>query len=141
MRYSTISAIGSFTDLSSSSSDYLRLVPGRCSGGADAPLRTIVEAAPGQDGALIFPPLDDAQIITLAGDFVVRSDGSESGYLSAQDTLLTNLKAALDSMKAAPDDLVHSGGTLSVWKYAPIETTWEGVTLSVTFSLIVDVFA
>lgn len=139
MRYSTISAIGSFTALSASSTDYLHLIPSRCTGGADSPMRTIVESAPGQDGALIFPPLDDAQIITLAGDFVITSDGTESGYLTAQDTLLASLKSALDAMKAAPDDLVHSAGTLSVWKYAPLETSWEGVVMAVTFSLIVDV--
>jgi hypothetical protein len=139
VRYSTISAIGVFTALSSATPDYLHIDPTRCSGGADAPLRTSVEPAPGADGALIFPALDDAQIITLAGDLVITSAGDESGYFSALDTLIAALKSALDALKAAPDDLVHSGGTLSVWKYAPLETSWGGITQSVTFGLVVDV--
>lgn len=138
MRYSSISAIGDFTALSESSYDYLALNPAACSGGADAPLRTTVEDAPGADGALIEPPLDGAQIITLAGLLIVTSAGDESGYLSALDTLLGSLKSALDALKAAPDDLVHSGGTLSVWKYAPLDTSWNGTLMSVTFGLIVD---
>jgi hypothetical protein len=138
MRYSSISAIGDFTALSPSSTDYLHLDPARCSGGADATLRTTVEDAPGADGVLIEPPLDGAQIITLAGVLVIRSDGSESGYFSALDTLFGSLKTALDALKAAPDDLVHSGGTLSVWKYAPIDTSFSGLLMSVTFGLVVD---
>lgn len=141
MRYSSITAIGGFTDLDPSADDWLRLDPARCSGGADAPLRTIVEDAPGADGALIFPPLDGAQIITLAGDIIVTSDGTEAGYFSALDAVLADLKSALDAMKAAPDDLVHSGGTLSVWKYAPLDTSFANNLQSVTFGLVVDVSA
>lgn len=143
MRYSTISAIGDFTALSAASTDYLHLVPSRCSGGADAPLRTTVEDAPGLDGALIFPPFEGAQIITLSGDFVIKSAGDESGYLAAQDTIFGSLKTALAALKAAPDDLVHSGGSLKVWKYASIDTGWDddAKILSVTFGLIVDAFA
>lgn len=139
MRYSTISAVGTFTALSPATPDYLRMNPAACTGGADAPLRTTVEPSPGADGALIFPPLDDAQIITLSGDLIIKSTSAEAGYFTAVDTLLAALKTALDAMKAAPDDLVHSGGTLSVWKYAPIETTWAGILMSVTFGLVVDV--
>jgi hypothetical protein len=141
VRYSTISAIGGFSALTSATPDYLALDANRCSGGADAPLRTTIEPAPGADGALIFAPFDDAQIITLAGDLTITSDGSDAGYFAALDTLLASLKAALDALKAAPDDLVHSGGTLKVWKQAPLETSWAGITMSVTFGLVVDVFA
>lgn len=141
MRYSTISAIGGFTALSAASPDYLSLDPSRCSGGDDAPLRTTVEDAAGIDGALIFPPLNGAQIITLAGDFVITSDGADPGYLTAQDTLFAALKSALDALKTAPDDLVHSAGTLKVWKQAAIDKSWEGIVMSVTFGLVVDVFA
>lgn len=139
MRYTSISQIGTFTALDEGSTDYLRLVPGSCSGGADAQLRTTVEPAAGIDGPLIFPALDDAQIITLAGDLIINSAGTEPDYFDAIDTLLASLKSALDALKSAPDDLVHSGGTLSVWKYAPIDTTWAGITMSVTFGLVVDV--
>lgn len=139
MRYSSISAIGDFTALSPASTDWLRLNPARCSGGDDAPLRITIEQAPGYDGVLIEPPLDDAQILTLAGELIITSDGSESGYFSALDTLFGSLKSALDAMKAAPDDLVHSGGTLSVWKYAPLDKSVNGTLMSVTFGLIVDV--
>jgi hypothetical protein len=139
MRYGTISAIGAFTALSDASADYLRIVGDRCSGGDDAPLRTIVEPAPGLDGPLIFPPLDDAQIITLAGDLIITSASDEAGYIAAEDTLLASLKAALDLMKSAPDALVYSGGTLRVWKYAPIDGGRNGMLKSVTFGLVVDV--
>jgi hypothetical protein len=141
MRYSTITQIGAFTALTSSSADYLYLDPTKCTGGADAPLRTTVEPAPGLDGALILPPLDDAQIITLSGVLVITSAGTEPGYFTAIDTLLASLKSALDALKTAPGNLVSSDGTVKVWKYAPLDTTWAGLQMSVTFGLIVDVFA
>jgi hypothetical protein len=137
VRYNTISQLGAFTAFDDASTDYLLLDPSKCSGGADPPLRTTVEPAPGADGALLFPPLDDAQIITLAGVFIVNS----SGYFTATDTLLASLKSALDALKAAPDALVHSGGTLQVWKYAPIDSSWQDGRMEVTFGLVVDVFA
>jgi len=139
MRYSTITQIGTFTAFDPSATDYLYLDPERCTGGADAPLRTIVEDAPGQDAGLIFPPLDGPQVITLVGDLTIQSAGDDSGYFAALDTLLASLKAAINALKAAPDDLVHSGGTLSVWKNAPVETSWAGNVMTVTFGLIVDV--
>jgi hypothetical protein len=140
MRYSTIYGIGDFDALDSSYIDWLKLNPSACSGGADAPLRTTVEPAPGLDGAYIFPPLDDAQIITLSGEFIIGSAGDESGYFAAIDTILDNLKFALDSMKNGPGLLTYSDGSYSVWKYAPIDTSWAGTVMSVTFGLVVDVF-
>lgn len=137
MRYSTISQIGGFTALNGLVADSLLLDPTRCTGGADAPLRTTVEPAPGEDGALIEPPLDDAQIITLAGLLNITSGDRFTGT----DTLLASLKTALDALKIAPGNLVHGGGTLKVWKYAPIDPSWENGMMSVTFGLIVDVFA
>jgi hypothetical protein len=139
MRYSSISAIGTFTALSAADADYLHLDPTRCTGGADAPLRTTIEPYPGSSGAFIFPPLDDAQIITLAGDLIITSAGDESGYFTALDTLFASLKTALDALKTAPNNLVHSGGSLPVWKYAPIDTSFAGIVMSVTFGLVVDV--
>lgn len=141
MRYNTISQIGGFTALSAATPDYLRLDATACTGGDDPPLRTTIEPAPGVDGVLVFPPLDDAWIITLAGDLVITSAGDEAGYLAAQDTLLASLKSALDSLKTAPGNLVHSGGTLKVWKQAPLAGSWSGIVKSVTFGLVVDVFA
>lgn len=140
-RYSSISAIGSFTAINEGATDYLRLDPTKCTGGADPPLRTSIEQAPGADGALILPPLDDAWIITLAGDLIIRSASTEAAYFTALDTLLALLKTDLDALKAAPGDLVHSGATLKVWKYAPISDSWAGIIKSVTFGLVVDVFA
>jgi len=93
---------------------------------------------------LIFPPLDDAQVITLAGDLVVTSTGhsAEDGYFDAVDALFDELKAALDLLKSAPNDLVHSTGTLKVWKNGPLDDNWSSFWVcSVTFSLVVDVFA
>jgi hypothetical protein len=144
MRVSTISQIGSFTALSSASADYLALRPSKCSG-MDAPLRTTVEPAPGESGALIFPPFDDAWIITLGGELVVTSTGSsaEGSYRTAIDTLLASLKSAIDGLKTAPGNLVHGATTLKVWKYGPVEEDWDDLetVCGVTFSLIVDVFA
>lgn len=141
MRYSTISAIGIFTALSPSSPDYLALDPSACQGGGDPPLRITTEPRSGQGGVYIFPPLDDAWIITLSGKLVIRSASDEAGHFAAEDTLFASLKAALDLLKSAPDDLVHSGGTLAVWKYAPIVDAREGLDLRVTFGLLVDVTA
>lgn len=139
MRYGSIGTIGTFDALSpGAATDFLHVVPARCSGGGDAPLRTDYEEASGQDGIFVFPPFDDAQIITLAGDLVIRSAGDESGYLDAIDTLYASLKAALDAMKAAPDTLTHSGPDLLVWKYAPIVESWNDALMQVTFGLIVD---
>jgi hypothetical protein len=145
MRYRTISQIGSFTALTAADVDYLAIAPSRCSGGGDAPQRTTIEDAPGGDGALIFPPLDGAQVITLAGDLVVTSTGLsvETGYREAIDTLLESLKFAVDALKTAPGVLVHSGGSLMVWKNGPVDETWDDfeTICAVTFSLVVDVFA
>jgi hypothetical protein len=145
MRYRTISQIGAFTALSSSVDDYLAIAPSRCSGGGDAPTRVTEEDAPGQDGSLILPVFDGPQIITLAGDMVVMSTGlsSETGYREAIDTLVASLKSALTALKAAPDDLVHAGGTLRVWKHGELDEAWDDfeTICSVTFSVIVDVFA
>jgi len=141
MRYSTISQIGTFTALDESATDWLRLDPTKCTGGDDPPMRTTVEPAPGLDGVLIFPPLDDAWIITLAGDLIITSATDEAGYFAAMDTLLDSLRSALDALKTAPDDLVSNDGTVSVWKYAPLDSSYQGALKSVTFGLIVDVFA
>jgi len=140
--YQSITAIGSFTALTPADEDYLAIDPAKCSGGGGPPPRTTIEAAPGQPGALIFPPLDDAWIITLAGDLFVTSTGhsSEEGYFAAVATLFASLKAALDSLKTAPGSLVHSGGTESVWFNAAIDPTWQDFFMcSVTFGLVVDV--
>jgi len=142
--YQQISAIGGFTALTDADADYVALDPARSTGLGDAALRTTTYDAPGQDGELIFPPLDGAQIITLVGDLIVTSTGlsAESGYFTAVDTLYKSLKTALDAMKTAPGDLVTPGGTLKVWKYGPAEEEWQNYWVcSVTFSLIVDVFA
>jgi hypothetical protein len=145
MRVLTISGIGAFTALSSADADYLALRPSQCSGIGEAPIRITQEPAPGEDGALIEPPLDDAWVITLAGELVVTSTGSssEGSYRAAVDTLLASLKTAVAAAKTAPIDLVHSGGTLKVWKYGPVDESWDDQELicSVTFSLLVDVFA
>lgn len=144
IRYQAITGIGAFTALDSSHADYLAIDPNRCSGLGDAPLRTTVYDAPGQDGSLIYAPLDGQKIVTLAGDLIVTSTGysAETGYFAAVDTLYDSLKTALDALKTAPGNLVTPGGTLKVWKYGPLEETWQNYwACSVTFSLIVDVFA
>jgi len=140
-RYSSITAIGSFTAINGGATDYLRIDPAKCTGGADPPLRTSIEAAPGEDGALILPPLDDAWIITLGGDLIIKSSSTESGYFSALDTLFALLKTDLDGLKAAPGNLTHSGTTLKVWKYGAISDSWSNQIKSVTFGLVADVFA
>lgn len=145
MRYRTITQLGTFSAFTNVDDDYLALAASRCNGGGDAPVRTTVEAAPGADGALILPPLDDAQVITLAGDLVVTSTGLsvEPGYREAVEALLASLKAAIDDGKSAPISLAHSDGTLKVWKHSAVDESWDDFenVCSVTFSLIVDVFA
>lgn len=142
--YQSISKIGAFAALDSTSVDYLALDPDACKGGGGPGLRTTVEPAPGDDGALIFAPLDDAWILTLVGDLVVTSNGmgSDGGYFDSVRTLYASLKSALDNMKVAADDLVHGGGTEKAWFYAPLDDTWTNARMCrVTFSVVVDVFA
>ena len=142
LRYASISQIGAFTALSKTDADYLALDPARCAGGGGPSLRTNIEDAPGQDGSLIFPPLDSAWILTLAGDLFVTSTGhsSEASYLDAVDALIASLASALDSLKTAAGDLVHAGGTEAVWFNSQLETTWTDFFMcSVTFGLVVDV--
>lgn len=141
--YQKITGIGGFSALTSATTDYLALDPSRCSGLGDAGLRTTTYDAPGLDGELIFPPLDGAHIITLVGDLVVTSgDSSMATYFTAVDTLYASLKSSIDAMKSTPGNLVSPGGTLKVWKYGPVEDEWLNFWVcSVTFSLIVDVFA
>jgi hypothetical protein len=136
VRWNSISAIGTLTDVNTSSGDCLIPIPARCKRARS--LRTTVEDAPGDDGALVFPPLDGAEILTIGGILRIRSATSESGYLSAVDTLLATIDTALLALKAAPDDLVHSGGTLSVWLYAHLDEAWDNALMNVTFSLVVE---
>lgn len=140
IRVSSITAIGTFTALSPATPDWLRLVPGRCTGLADADLRTDVEDAPGQDGALVFAPLDGQQPITLGGDLIITSDGSDPGYMEAAETLFAVLQTALAALKAAPDDLTWPTGSMSVWKNGKLEPTFDenSKLTAVTFGLIVD---
>lgn len=145
MRPATITQIGAFTALSNTVADYLAIAPSRCSGFGDPPARTTLEPAPGIDGVLVFPPLDDAWAITLVGDLVVTSTGasSETGYRDAVEALYQSLKTAIDAGKTAAIDIVHSGGTLKVWKNGPVDQEWDDfeTVCSVTFSVVVDVFA
>ena len=145
----SISAIGTFTALDNSFlnaglDDYLAIDPGRCTGFGDAPLRTTVDDAPGQDGALIEPPKDGALIMTIVGSLVVTSTGltNDTGYFAAVVALYQELKTALDALKAAPADLVHSAGSMKVRKNGPLDPSFPSFwTMDVTFSLIQDVFA
>ena len=143
----SITAIGTFTALDNSFlnaglTDYLAIDPSACTGFGDAPLRTTVYPGPGEDGVLIFPPKDDALIVTIVGDIVIGSADTVSGYLAAQTTLYQDLKTALDALKSAPADLVHSAGSMKVWKYGQLDPSFTSYwTMRVTFSLIQDVFA
>ena len=145
----SITAIGTFTALDNSYlnaglTDYLAIDPTACSGFGDAALRTTIYDAPGEDGELIFPPKDGALIMSIAGDLVIGSadPGSAAAYVNAQTTLYQNLKAALDALKTAPANLVHSAGSMKVWKYGPVDPSFSSYwTMRVTFSLIQDVFA
>lgn len=140
MRVSTIEQIGVFTALSPTAApDWLRLDPGRCSGVSDKPLRTTVEPVAGGDGAFVFPPLDDAQIMTLGGDLIITSVSGDPFYMDAVDALFASLKAALDALKTAPGPLVSNDGTAAIWKYAPLDSSWQGALMGVTFGLVVDV--
>lgn len=135
IRFGSISAIGAFTAVNGGATDYLSCDPQRCV--AAPSLRTTVEDAPGADGVLVFPPLKGSEIWTISGPLVIRSDGSESGYFSAIDTLVASLAAALEAMRAAPDDVAHSAGTTSCWLYAPLLESWNDIEKIVTFGLVV----
>lgn len=146
----SITAIGSFTAfdnayLNAGLEDYLAIDPNRCSGFGDAALRSTIFDAPGEDGELIFPSFDGQLAMTLYADIVVTSTGSsnDDGYMAAVASLYAEFKAAIDALKSAPDDLVHSAGSMKVWKNGPVDPSfpnsyWQ---MGVTFSLIQDVFA
>lgn len=138
MRADTVSAIGTFTALTDSDTDYLAIDEGRCSGQGDAPMRTSLFPKAGANGAFVLPPFDDAQIITLCGAAIVNSAGDPTGYGDAVEALYQSLRTALNLMKAAPDALVHADGSIDVWKHAPLEKSWEGVVAFFTFSVVVD---
>lgn len=128
--YSSISAIGTFTDVNTGTGAHLFLDPARCAGGADADLRTSVENKGGTDGVNVSPAMDGAQIITLAGPILISTSFADYA------TVLGDLKDALELMKAAPDDLVHGGGSIPCWKYSRIDPAWDRGIMVVTFSLL-----
>lgn len=137
MRVSTISAIGSFSAVNGGASDSLIIVPGR-STVPEADLRSDVEDVPGGAGIMLIGDiLEGQQILTLGGYLEITSDGTESGYFDAIDTLYASLKSALQAMETASGNLVHSGGTLACRYYNPLTPSWEGVLKYVTFGLIV----
>lgn len=136
----TITAIGTFTALTSASANYLQLDPQRCSLPANGLARTTVEAKPGADSAIVEDAFEGEQILTLGGDLVVTSNGnsSEAGYFTALGTLLGSLKTALDALKTADDNLVHAAVNTPVRWYAPLEPTWTNYYVcAVTFGLVV----
>ena len=145
----SISAIGAFTALNNpyldnGLADYLAIDPSACTGLGDAPLRTTAFPAAGEDGVNIFAPKDDALIMSIVGDLIVTSTGpsNEPGYFPAVVALYQELKTAIDALKAAPASLVHSAGSMKVWKQSEIDPTFTSYwTIRVTFSLIQDVFA
>lgn len=138
MRVSTISAIGGFTAVNGGATDSVRFLPGRSSV-PEPDLRPDVEDAPGADGILIIGDiLEGPQILTLGGYLDIQSDGSESGYLNAIDTLYAALKAGLDAMRASSQALVHSGGSLNCRYYNPLTPSWEDAIKYVTFGVIVE---
>lgn len=146
----SITAIGTFTAfdnafLNAGLADYLAIDPSQCTGFGDSALRTVTYDAPGEDGELIFPPKDGALILTIYADIVVTSTGgsNDPGYMTAVANLYAEFKAAIDALKTAPADLVHSAGSMKVWKNGPVDPSfpnsyWQ---MGVTFSLIQDVFA
>jgi len=145
----SITQIGSFTAIDNDFlgvglEDYLAIAPDACSGFGDAPVRATVYDAPGRHGALVYPPKDGALAMTLVGDLVVTSTGHsvEEGYFEAVAALYASLKAALDALRDAPDDLIHLDGSMKVWKNGPLDPAWTSFyTLRVTFALVQDVFA
>lgn len=137
MRAETITAIGGFTALTDSTTDYLAIDPGRCSGEGDAPLRTTLIPKAGADGVFVFPPFDDAQIITLCGAAIINSTGEPDTYRAAVETLFQLLRTALNAMKASTGTLTHTGGSSTIRKHAPLEKSWEGPVCFFTFSVVV----
>lgn len=137
MRYSSITAIGAFTALTTASADCLLLDPSRCSGGGGASLRTTEEDAPGADGILWFPALDGAQIITLGGLLRITSSATESGYISAIGTLEASIQSALATIKTTPGTFTYSAGSLSVALHSPYDSTWENGQKWCLFGLVV----
>lgn len=139
MRWQTVSAIGTFTALTSASADYLLLDPRQCK--RSRTLRTTVYDKAGADGVLPFPPKYGNEIWTLGGAIVVTSSGTEAGYVAAADTLIAALETALDAMRAAPDAVVDSVGSRDMWLYAPLEDYSNDaapIQKLVTFSLLAD---
>lgn len=133
MIYSSISAVGSFTDVNTDAPPFWFVDPARCSGGDGPDLRSPTEAKSGTDGVMIFPRLDDAWVITLGGPIVGTGDPEDT------EDLIAALKAALDAMKATPDALVHPGGSLDVMYHSRLDVGWDGGLKVVTFGLIVVV--
>lgn len=136
----TITAIGTFSKLDSTDSDYLSIDPQRCSLPADGVARITVEEKAGADGVFVEPAYEGAQILTIGGDLIVTSNGnsSESGYFTAVGTLIGELKTALDALKTADDDLVHAGGSTAVRWYSALEPSWTNFWVcTVTFGLVV----
>jgi hypothetical protein len=80
--------------------------------------------------------------MTIVGDIVIGSSDTTSGSLAATVTLYQELKTSLDLLKAASGSLVHSAGSMKVWKNGPLDPSFTSYwTMRVTFSLIQDVFA
>lgn len=140
MRYNSITAIGTLSNVNADTGDCFRLDPDACTGGSMPELRPVVEDKPGGDGSLNFPALTGAWIITLSGFLLIRSAGDEAGYFAAMDTLEASLLSALNAMRAAPANVVSSSGTLSCWLYSKATDQWEQALLTkrYTFSLVVE---
>lgn len=135
MLYSTITDIGSFGDVNLDDAPCLWLDPAMCSGLEYPELRTEIEDAPGEDGVLVFPPFLGGQPVVLGGILIVPS----GDYFAGVETLIAAIASALEAMRAAPANIVWTGGgggTLSVWTNGRLAQTWDNGNHRVQFGLI-----
>jgi hypothetical protein len=141
VRYNQITALsGSSTTVSfnAASGDTLLIDPAKCSGlDGTGPLRTNVENSPGASGGLVFAPLLGPRPFTLGGLVQITSSGTESGYISAADTLMASLTTCLGELAVAAGTLTWTGHTLSVVYNTELEfPTIFGVVKGFQFGLI-----
>jgi hypothetical protein len=101
----------------------------QCSGLDGVELRTSVDPASQTDGAHVHPSFEDARHITLGGIIYITSSATDSGIMTARNSLEAGLIAACRSLKTANGTLAWTptgGSARSITVRCDILPTFTG---------------
>jgi hypothetical protein len=86
------------------------IVPSRSTGLGVSPIRGSDDERGQDDGLILHPRFYGGQMIALMGLAYIKSSGTDAGYLTARDTLITDTRTKLKAIVNADGTLHFTGG-------------------------------